>query len=62
MLDKHIPDGHLETTSAHWRDLNQVVQNGELSIDGYSLSLADVVAVAKSANTHSIVIYSHEWV
>ncbi|GKZ79819.1 hypothetical protein AnigIFM56816_004026 [Aspergillus niger] len=47
MLDKHIPDGHLETTSAHWRDLNQVVQNGELSIDGYSLSLADVVAVAK---------------
>lgn len=60
MLDKHIPDGHLETTSAHWRDLNQVIQNGELSIDGYSLSLADVVAVAKLANIPLNNIYSHE--
>ncbi|RAK95494.1 aromatic amino acid ammonia-lyase [Aspergillus ibericus CBS 121593] len=47
MLNKYIPEGHLEATAAHWSDLQRVLQDGELEIDGNSLTLAGVVAVAR---------------
>ncbi|PYI03691.1 phenylalanine ammonia-lyase [Aspergillus sclerotiicarbonarius CBS 121057] len=47
MLNKYIPEGHLEATAAHWGDLQKALQDGELEIDGNSLTLAGVVAVAR---------------
>ncbi|PWY93433.1 phenylalanine ammonia-lyase [Aspergillus sclerotioniger CBS 115572] len=47
MLNKYIPEGHLEATTAHWSDLQKVLRDGELEIDGNGLTLAGVVAVAR---------------
>ena len=47
MLNKYIPEGHLEATTAHWNDLQKVLRDGDLEIDGNTLTLAGVVAVAR---------------
>ncbi|KAF7597138.1 hypothetical protein BBP40_009476 [Aspergillus hancockii] len=47
MLSKYQPSAHIAVTRAHWEDLHQAISSGKVTIDGNSLTLADVVAVSK---------------
>ncbi|GFF54077.1 hypothetical protein IFM46972_09933 [Aspergillus udagawae] len=47
MLSKYNSRSHLELASTHLKELGQIIQDGELVVDGNSLTIACVVAVSK---------------
>lgn len=53
-LDERCPVPHLQETYNTWKNLQNLIKQGHLVLDGHSVDAAAVVAVARFVNTLSI--------